>query len=424
MKHRREVLDNGLRIITVPMPSIESATVLVMVGAGSRYEGKENNGLSHFLEHMAFKGTKKRSTPRDIATEIDNMGGQNNAFTSKEVTGFYVKSAADQIDKSIEILSDMIKNSQFPEEEIEKERGVIIEEIKMYEDTPMRNLPDVYERLVYGDTPLGWDTIGLAEVIRRVKRADFIDYMSKLYSPSNMTVIVAGGIDSDKTVEKIKEHFGKMIPFATLKPNKVVVLQNKPRASVKKKDTEQVHLALGVTTSSLKSPDRYPLSVIGSLLGAGMSSRLFSEVREKRGLAYYVRAYSHHYTDHGSLTTFSGLNRQKVGEAIKVIIEEYRKIRDEADKIDEKELKKGKQIIKGNLALELEDSRAVAMFFGEQELLEEKIETPNEVIENVEKVTIADIAKVADKYIRAERLNLAMIGNFESTEEFEKELKL
>ena len=406
------------------MESVKSVTVLVLVGAGSRYETKQNNGISHFLEHMAFKGTKKRPSAMEIATLMEGMGGQNNAFTSKEVTGFFIKAATEHFDDCLDIISDILINSKFPEEEIEKERGVIIEEINMYEDTPMRNVPDIYERLVFGDTPLGWYTGGKKEIIKQVKRADFIDYMSKLYSPKNMAVIVAGGINSEKTFEGIKKYFGQMKSFNTLRAEKIVLDQKEPRVFIKPKKTEQLHLALGVTTCPLLSPDRYPLTLLSVILGGGMSSRLFSEIREKRGLAYYVRTMSDHYTDSGTLTTYGGLNKDKIEEAIKIILSEYRKIRDEDGGISKEELEKAKEMLKGNLVLELENSRVVAGFYGEQEILGEPIETPEQVLAKIDAVTTGDVQRVAKKYFVTSHLNLAIIGDLEDKSKLEKLLIL
>jgi predicted Zn-dependent peptidase len=416
MKFERKVLDNGLRVLTIPMPSTKSATVLVMVGAGSRYETRENNGISHFLEHMAFKGTKKRPTPMEIATLMEGMGGQNNAFTSKEVTGFFIKAAAGHLDDCLDIISDILINSRFPEEEIEKERGVIIEEINMYEDTPMRNIGDIYEKLVFGDTPLGWDTAGRKEVIKAVKRADFVEYMSKFYSPKNMTVVVAGGIDSQKTVKAVEKYFGQMKSFDTLRAEKIVLDQTTPRIFIKPKKTEQLHLALGVTTCPMLSPDRYPLTLLSVILGGGMSSRLFNEVREKRGLCYYIRTHSDHYTDMGTLATYGGLNKDKIEEAIKIILGEYKKISNIKYKISNKELTKAKEMLKGNLILELENSRVVAGFYGEQEILREPLETPEEVLAKIDAVTAEDVQRVAKKYLKTETLNLAIIGEVEDKE--------
>ncbi|HYK09023.1 MAG TPA: pitrilysin family protein, partial [Candidatus Eisenbacteria bacterium] len=327
MQYKRTVLPNGLRVITVPMPSFESATVLLMVGAGSRYETAKNSGISHFLEHMAFKGTTKRPSAMDIAGLIDGIGGEFNAFTSKEATGYYVKAQSTHVETCLDLLSDMIANSLLDAKEIEKEKGVIIEEINMYEDTPMRNLGDVYEGLLYGDTPMGWDTAGTKEVVNSVTREDFEVYMKSLYSPHNMTVIVAGGIN-ETAEELVSKYFGPMSKFDTIVANKVVERQSKPAVYLKNKKTEQVQLALGVRTVGLDHPDEDALEVLAGILGGGMSSRLFNEVREKRGLAYYVRTNSDNYTDCGTLVTTAGVDPKRTKDAVKVILEELAKIRE------------------------------------------------------------------------------------------------
>lgn len=429
MQFQRTVLPNGLRIITIPMPSFESATVLVMVGAGSRYEVKNNNGISHFLEHMAFKGTKKRPTAMDITSLIDGMGGECNAFTGKEATGFYIKSSSDKIELSLDVLSDMLLNSKLDSKEIEKEKGVILEELNLYEDTPSRKIGDVYERLLYKDTPMGWDTGGEKDVIKKIQREDFAKYMGSLYSADNMTVVIAGGIDSNEAEKLIGKYFKSMQSFDTLRYRKVVENQKKPEVFVKQKKTEQVHIALGFRTVPLEHPDRYALDVLAAILGGGMSSRLFHEVREKRGLAYYVRTNSDQYQDAGSLVSFAGVDPKRVEEAVAVIISEHSTIANSKSQIAKEELIKAKEYIKGHLVLELEDSRSVAGFYASQELLEKRIKSPDEFIEKIDKLTVEKVYLAAKKYFVKAGLNLAVIGNFPSGQlpsgqRFEKLLRL
>ncbi len=422
MDYRKTVLPNGLRVLIIPMPSFESATVLVMVGAGSRYETVKNSGISHFLEHMAFKGTTKRPSAMDIAGLIDGIGGEFNAFTSKETTGYYIKAQSTHVETCLDLLSDMLTDSLLPKPEIEKEKGVIIEEINMYEDTPMRNLGDIYERLLYGDTPMGWDTAGTKEVIRSITREDFVTYMQSLYSPDNMTVVVAGGIDTTAE-ELVSKYFGPMSKFSTIKASKVVDAQKTPAVFIKNKKTEQVHLALGVRTVGLDHPDEDALEVLAAILGGGMSSRLFNEVREKRGLAYYVRTSSDNYTDCGTFVTAAGVDKNRVESAIKVILEELEKIKQPGN-IKEEELIKAKEYIKGHFVLDLEDSRSVADYYAHQELLEKRLENPEENMQKIDAVTIADLERVAKKYLVEETLNLAIIGDFKDTAQFESLLKL
>ena len=423
MNYKRTVLSNGLRVITVPMPSFESATVLVMVGAGSRYETKKNNGISHFLEHMAFKGTQKRPTAMDISSLIDGIGGEFNAFTGKETTGYYVKSASSHVELSLDLLSDMLNNSLLDSSEIDKEKGVIIEEMNMYEDTPARKLGDVYENLLYGDTPMGWDIVGTKEVIRSITREDFVSYMGSLYSPHNMTVVVAGGIDSDKTEALVEKYFGGMKKFESITAEKVSEAQSKPAFLLKTKQTEQVHFGVGVRTVPLEHEDRYPLDVLAAVMGGGMSSRLFHEIRERRGLAYYVRAFSDNYVDCGTLLATAGVDPNRAEEAVKVMMEELDKIRQPGN-ITQEELKRAKEYMKGHLVLELEDSRSVASYYSHQEILEDHLETPEEAIQRIESVDLDTLQAVATKYLVNDTLNMALIGNFKDGQKFESLLKL
>jgi predicted Zn-dependent peptidase len=424
MKYHRTVLKNGLRVIAVPMPAFESATVLVMAGAGSRYENKKNSGISHFLEHMAFKGTESRPSAQEIASLVDGMGGEFNAFTGKEFTGYYIKSAADKVELCLDMLSDMLQNSLFDEKEITKEKGVIMGEINLYEDTPVRKIGDIYEQLLYGDTPLGWDIAGSKKTVMSVKRKDFVTYMQSLYSAHNLTVVVAGGIDTQKTFDLVEQNFGAMKKFDTIGFEKVTENQTKPQVFIKRKVTEQVHIALGFRTVPLEHEDHYPLELLSTIMGGGMSSRLFLEVREKRGLGYYVRTHSEHYQDCGTLVTTAGVDAKRVEEAIEVILAEHKIIADPQTNITDEELRKAKEYVKGHLVLELEDSRSVANLFANQELLEERIETPEEIIAKIEAVTAAQIKGVAQKYITQKTLNLALIGNFTSRKKFEKMLTL
>jgi predicted Zn-dependent peptidase len=271
MDFHRKLLRNGIRVVTIPMLSFESATVLVMVKAGSRYETKKNNGISHFLEHMAFKGTKKRPSAMAISSLIDGIGGEFNAFTGKETTGYYIKSSSNHIDLCMDVLSDMLQNSLLNKKEIDKERGVILEEINLYEDTPARKIGDVYERLLYRDTPMGWDISGEKDVIRKIQRQDFLSYMGSLYSADNITVVIAGGIDSIKAQSLVEKYFGEMLRFEQLRYSKVVENQTKPSVLIKEKKTEQAHIAIGFRTVSLEHKDQYPLGLLAAVLGGGMS---------------------------------------------------------------------------------------------------------------------------------------------------------
>lgn len=423
MTHQFTTLPNGLRVILIPMKEVGSATTLVLVGAGSRYETKENNGISHFLEHMAFKGTRKRPTAREIATLMDSLGAESNAFTGKELTGYYIKSAANHVPTALDIISDILSNSLLDQQEIDRERGVIIEEINLYEDTPMRKIPDIFERLLYGDTPMGWDIAGEKDIINKIQRDDFVSYMKELYSANNMVIVVAGNIDEKQTLSQIEESFSSYPEFKTAEFVKDSESQSGPQVTLKHKETEQAHFCLGVrTVGLLNEEDRFPLSILGAVLGGGMSSRLFHEVRERRGLAYYVRTLNENYIDRGYISTFSGVDPKRIDDAIKVVVEEYEKIKEKGE-IKEEEIRKSKEFIKGHFVLDLEDTKSVAALYGSTQLLENKIENPEDVIEKIEKVTLEEVNMIAEKYLIKNELNLAIIGNFRDQDHFRELLK-
>ncbi|OGH17835.1 MAG: hypothetical protein A2868_02875 [Candidatus Levybacteria bacterium RIFCSPHIGHO2_01_FULL_40_15b] len=419
MKFHHHTLKNGLNVVIVPIMEVESVTTMVMVGAGSRYETYQNNGISHFLEHMAFKGTKKRPTAREISTLVDGAGAESNAFTGKEYTGYYIKSAAHRVELSFDILSDMLANLLLDPKEIEKERGVIIEEINLYEDTPPRKISDVYEALLYGDTPMGWDIAGRKEVIRSIKRENFISYMKKLYSASNMIIVVAGKVKVDETQRLIEKYFGGHPTFTTTGHKAVIEGQKDPAVNIHHKKTDQAHFAIGVRTVGITDEEnKYPLTILAAILGGGMSSRLFHEVRERRGLAYYVRTGSEAYMDCGHITTYVGADPKRIDDAICVVAEEYKKVQGRRE-ITEKELEKAREFVKGHFVLELEDTRAVAVFYGANWILEKKLENPSDVIGKVDRVKLSDVLRVAKEFL-SQPLNLAIIGNYEDRDHFRK----
>ena len=421
MVYDKQVLKNGLRLLTIPMPSAASVTMLIMVGVGSRFEEKKINGLSHFLEHMAFKGTQKRPTALDIATTIDGIGGEFNAFTSKDHTGYYIKAASKHLPLLFDVLSDMLLHSKFDPNEIEREKGVIIEEINMYEDMPIRKIGDLYENLLYGDSKLGRDIAGIPDVIRSIAREDFLSYLNRFYSPVNTVATISGGIQGD--VKALTEKYlGEWHNKKPDSPDRQKDNQEKPGLLLKHKDTQQAHLCLGVRAFHNTHPDRYKLGVLTNILGGGMSSRLFIEVRERRGLAYYVRSNDEMYTDVGNFVTQAGVDVKRIDDAIKVILQEFDKIREKG--VKEKELKKAKENIKGKLILELEDSRNVAGLFASAELLEDRIKTPEEIMRKVDRVTAEDVRATAQNVFKEETLNLAVIGPYKNEERFLKLLKL
>lgn len=417
-KHKLTRLKNGLLLVTTPMPQVESLTVFIGVGAGSRHESKRVNGLFHFMEHMAFKGTKKRPSTLDIASEVDAVGGEFNAVTGKEITGYYIRAAAKHKELAFDILSDMSTNSLFKERDIEREKGVIIEEINMYEDTPVIRVQNLFARLLYGDNPMGWKTAGEKKSIGKIKRSDFLDYLERLYFPKNMVVAVAGKLNEKEIKELTKIYLGHFKRSGQKRTKAIKIKQEKSRVRLLTKKTEQAHFCLGFPGFRYSHPDRFAISVLAGILGGGMSSRMWIEVRERRGLAYYVRTEPDFYTDSGFIFTQVGVDLGKIEEAIKVVLAEYRKI--VSQKITQKELKKTKEMLKGRFILSLEDSKNMASRYAGQVLLEKKIRTPKETMKLIDKVTPNDIQRVAKDVFSPKKLNLAIIGPYKSETRFKE----
>jgi predicted Zn-dependent peptidase len=416
----RHTLDNGLRVLLAPMPQATSVTCMIMLAAGSRYETRETNGIAHFAEHMFFKGTEKRPTAREIGTEVDGIGGEFNAFTGKEYTGYYVKCAAEFRDTALDVLVDMLRNSKFADEEIEREKGVIVEEMNMYYDTPRDFIGGVYEELLYGDQPLGWDIIGRKETIRDANRNTFLDYTGRWYKPSRMVVGLGGNVGGD-AVEKIEQLLGDLDDADTGEPPAAEVqAPNGPQVKIHHKQSDQAHLCLGVSSYPLEHPDRYSLQLLATVLGTGMSSRLFTEVRERRGLAYYVFGINHSYTDTGSLYSQAGVDINRADEAVDTIVRELRRIVDEP--VPAQELEKTRNLAKGRFLLQLENPQGMIMFGLRREVLEGGAVEPKEIQEGLDAVTTQDIQRVAQDVIGGNGLNLALIGPFEEAEKFEQVL--
>ncbi len=424
MNFHKHTLSNGLRIVTVPMPSSESVTLTVWCHVGSRYESEKIAGLSHFLEHMTFKGSKKRPTAREISTAVDAIGGEFNAGTSKEWTNFYIKTSKENLEKAFDVLSDMVINPLIQEDEVQREKGVILEEKAMYEDTPMMNISDVFENLIFDGNILSRDTIGTEKAIKDMTQKDFLRFRSTYYHPKNMLITIAGGVTEKKSLELTKRYFVGLTKREVKSDfGKFQVKQNNPRVFLKSKKVDQAHLILGFTGNKLGHPDRFAEGVLATILGRGMSSRLFIEVRERRGLSYSVHTDVEHYTDTGYIATYAGVDPKKAEEAIKVILEEHYGLANKTNEISEDELLKAKGYLKGHIALALENTSAVNSFFGEQELLLAKIETPEDLYEGIDKVKIEDVVRVAKKLFVKDRLNLAIIGPYNSSDKFIKLLK-
>ena len=417
---KKITLKNGLRIITMPQKSTQAVTVLVLVGTGSKYEKKDINGISHFLEHMFFKGTKNRPDKLEIAETLDKIGGIYNAFTGEDYTGYFAKVAASQLDVALDWVSDIFLNSLLPEKEMEKEKGVITEEINMIYDNPMAHVGVLWSKLLYGDQPAGWDIAGTKESVSRMTRQKLSDYMGSQYVASNTIVCVAGQIKND-TEDKIKKYFSGSKDGSFAPKAKVVERQTQPECLLHFKETDQTHLCFGARAYNLFHPQRYAQDILGVILGGMMSSRLFMEVRDKLGLAYYIRTEAEANPDTGYLVTQAGVDNKNAEKAVAVILKEYKKISQE--RVSPKELKKVKDFTKGKMTLLLESSDAVASFCGIQALLENDILTPEEIYAKINKVSAADVLKVAKDIFRPENLNLALVGPFKDKELFEKIIK-
>ncbi len=423
-------MQKKLKIIKVPMRGTKTITILVMVGTGSKYENKKNNGISHFLEHMFFKGTKKRPNTMAISSELDALGAEFNAFTGKEYTGYWVKVEAGKIKKAIDILADMFLNSLFEQKEIDREKGVIIEELNMYEDNPMMHIEDVFEQVLYGDTPAGWDTIGTKENILSFKQKDFLNYFNSQYNPDSTVICLAGNFsgigDIKKEVERkfLKKSFLQKNSFK--EKEKVVDEQKSPQVKIKHKKTDQAHLSLGVRTFPKGDKREIVLKLLSIILGGSMSSRLFISLREREGLAYYTHTSAEFYSDSGYLTTQSGVPVDKVERAIKIILKEYKKL--SKNLIEPKELKRVKDMLIGRMAIQLEASDNVANWYARQEVMARtikrergeslKIVSPQEYLEKIKSIKAIDIKKVSQEIFVEKNLNLAVIGDYKDEKRF------
>jgi len=406
----------------VPNKNTQAVTVLAVVGAGSKYETKQNNGISHFVEHMFFKGTQKRPNTLVISEAIDRVGGFYNAFTQKEYTGYFAKVDSKHTDLALDWVSDIFLNSKIDSKEIEKERGVIIEELNMYLDTPVRHIRDLFEELLYGDQPAGWEIIGTKENLKKVQRKDFVDYIKNHYSANNTIVCVSGNFSQEKMIMAIKRKFRTINKQKPQGKIKIIEKQKEPQIHLRFKETDQTHFCLGVRAFDLFSPKIYAQEILATILGGNMSSRLFIKVREKNGLAYYIKTDAESFTDSGYLVTQAGIPHTALSKAVVMILKEYRGLAQKT--ITESELKKAKDYLKGNLVLSLESSDALASFYAGQELLTGKILTLKEECAKIDKVKASEVREMAKEIFKKESLSLAVIGPHKNENELQKLMKL
>lgn len=416
-------LKNGLRVILAPIRGTKTVTVLLMVGTGSKYETKDINGVSHFLEHMFFKGTKKRPSKLAIAKELDRVGGAYNAFTSKEYTGFWIKVASLHLGLALDVLSDMFLNSRFRQGDMKQEKKVIIEEINIWKDRPLGFVGMLFEKLLYGDQPAGWHILGTKEAVKALTHDQLLKYFKTQYVASNTVICITGNLPrlsrkagQESLKSKVKSYF-KRIKIGENKPKKKVVeKQMAPKSLVHYKKTDQTHFCLGVRTYDLFDPRRYALKLLGVILGGNMSSRLSMSVREKEGLAYYIETDTDFYSDSGYLVTQAGVNTKRINKAIKIILSQYRRTANKG--VGEKELLKAKEYIKGRTLISLESSDGIASWLCTQELLRGKISDIKEEFAKIDKVTPKDIQAVAQDIFVSKKLNLTLIGPFKDKKQF------
>ncbi len=410
-------LKSGLPVLTASIDGTAAVTVMVFAGAGSRYENQKNRGISHFLEHMFFKGGKKYQTTEEVSAAIDGVGGNFNAFTGKEYAGYYVKVASEQSELACDVLSDMLLHASFPTEEIDKERGVIMEEERMYQDTPMYRAGWDFEELLFGDHPLGWDTIGLESVINSVQTADFQKHKDELYTPDNLVLTFAGNITEKQSSEFAEKFFpgmggkkkGAFPAFSTYGDKRVFL---------RTKKTEQAHLVLGVPGVGSIDKDHFAMKLLAIILGGNMSSRMFLRIREARGLCYYISTETDSYLDAGALTTRAGVDVSRLEEAVTAIRHEYLLCAKEG--VTAGELTRAKDYLKGKITLGMEDSEERAHFYGKQQLLYPHVRDIPEYFAEIDKVTREQIDALAKRFLKPEELRLVVIGNEDNQAKFEK----
>ncbi|ADG82249.1 M16 family metallopeptidase [Thermincola potens] len=401
----KEQLPNGIRVVTEEIPHVRSVSIGLWVGVGSRDETDENSGIAHFIEHMMFKGTKNRSA-KQIAEELDAIGGQLNAFTAKEYTCYYAKTLDEHFPKSLNLLADMFFNSLYDPQEIDKERNVIIEEINMYEDAPDELIHDLFASTLWNNHPLGRSIIGTREVVEKINRADIISFLKTFYTPDQLVIAVAGNVKHDRVMELITPLFDRMEGKSTARnyAKPVPVYQ----VATKKKDTEQVHLCIGVPGLPLDHEQIYSLYVLNSILGGGISSRLFQEIREERGLAYSVYSYHNSYKDAGLFSIYTGLSLKNIGPVVELITRELKQIK--AGKVTEEEVFRAKEQLKGSLYLGLENVSNRMSRIGKSELCLGRIITPEEAVEKINRVGIKDVQLLAEQLFASDKMVLTSIG--------------
>ncbi len=419
-KYKFRKLSNGLNVLLVPNKSIDSVNVSVFFRVGSRCEVPDLSGISHFLEHMFFKGTKKRPEARIISEAVDSVGGEMNAFTSYEYTGYYIKVAKQHSEVAVDVLSDMMINSKFEEKEINRERNVIKEEIKMYEDTPQVCIWRFWNQVLYRDHGLGRDIAGVFETVDNVNKKNIIHYRDEYYSVANGLIVVVGNFSETTMIKLLEKYWSKIGQGHKSIYSGLTETQEKPDLLLHKKVTSQTNFCVGVRTYKAFHPDHFVTHLISVILGQGMSSRLFINVRERRGLAYSISSSVDNYADAGNLVVKTGTDVKKAGEALAVILKEFSRIKKE--KVEARELLKAKEYWKGKLIISLESPETIANIVGMQELMFGKVLSPEKMMAKIDEVTEADVMRVAKDIFVPEKLNMAIIGPYKNDNDFKRVL--
>jgi len=421
MQISKKTFSNGLRFLSVPIAGLQSVSTIVLTGVGSRYESEDKAGISHTFEHMAFKGTTKRPDPLQITREIEEIGGEWNAFTSHDKTGYWIKSSLKHINLVLDILADIIINPLLSPKELEKERKIILEEAKMYRDLPDRHVFDMIYSQVFRGDPLGRNVIGTDQSIRKINSDDLRNFVSEYYHSKNMVVAVAGNIPPELETT-IQNHFGPLSPGNVAKHPLVNIAADKASVVIDNRKIEQTHLVLGLESLSSVDQDYFALQVMNNILGQGLSSRIVTEVREKRGLAYSVSSDVDSFHDTGLFMIYAGVNKLKLVDALSCIVNELSKIT--KHKVSSGELNKSKQSMVGRIELSLENTVGIAQRFGIDELINERVLPTREIISLIERVTEEDILRVATRIFKSEKLSLSVIGEVEGESRLQNLLKL
>jgi predicted Zn-dependent peptidase len=420
--YRRTTLGNGLRILTVAMPHTRSVGIGIFTGVGSRYESEKERGISHFIEHMMFKGTTRRPNAQQIAEAIEGLGGIINASTDNEVTTYWAKVAHHHLPLALDVLLDLFRNSKLDPEEVDKERQVIIQEISRMMDMPDSWVHVLIAQELWPDHPIGWDIAGTKESVTGISREDMLGYIARTYTPGNTVIGLAGNLDHDRAVGQLVSELGSWTehPLPSFLPAQEA--RKGPGVLVESKETEQAHLCVGLRGLSLNDPDRFKLRLLNAVLGEGMSSRLFLEIREKRGLAYSVGSYTAGLRDTGALILYAGVPPEKAGDVVSAMMEQLDLLRQR--QVPEAELTKAKEFAKGRILLRMEDTFANVQWVGHQEVLDQPVLTVDQVVEQLDAVTCADLEAMAQRLFTTENLNLAIVGPFKSQEPFKERLSL